>query len=66
MTVSTIGAGQPGDRPAGVTGITGSNITLVAGGDLRQSDLATITATTFSATVLDGSDVFLEAAGRLS
>jgi hypothetical protein len=64
MTVNTIAAGQPGGRPAGVVGITGSNVTLVAGGDLRQSDLATISATTFSATVLDGSDVFLEASGN--
>jgi filamentous hemagglutinin family protein len=61
MSVSAIAAGQPGGRPAGVTGITGSNVTLVAGGDLTQSDLSPINATvSFLATVLDGSDIFLE------
>ena len=61
VSVSAIAAGQPGGRPAGVTGITGSNVTLVAGGDLTQSDLSPINATvSFLATVLDGSDIFLE------
>ena len=61
MSVSAIAAGQPGGRPADVTGITGSNVTLVAGGDLQQSDLARINASSsFLATVLDGSDIFLE------
>ncbi len=60
MSVSIFGSGQPGGQPAGVAGITGSNVTLVAGGDLQQSDLAKITATSsFLATVLDGSDVLL-------
>ena len=63
MSVSAIAAGQPGGRPAGVTGITGSNVTLVAGGNLTQSDLSPINATlSFLATVLDGSDIFLESA----
>jgi filamentous hemagglutinin family protein len=60
MSVSIFGSGQPGGQPTGVAGITGSNVTLVAGGDLQQSDLAQITATSsFLATVLDGSDVLL-------
>jgi len=60
MSIGIFGAGQPGGQPAGVAGITGSNVTLVAGGDLQQSDLAQITASgSFLATVLDGSDVLL-------
>jgi len=60
MSVSIFGSGQPGGQPSGVAGITGSNVTLVAGGDLQQSDLAQITASgSFLATVLDGSDVLL-------
>jgi filamentous hemagglutinin family protein len=60
MSVSIFGSGQPGGQPAGVAGITGSNVTLVTGGDLQQSDLAQITASdSFLATVLDGSDVLL-------
>jgi len=60
MSVSIFGSGQPGGQPGGVTGITGSNITLVAGGDLQQSNLARIMASgSFLATVLDGSDVLL-------
>jgi filamentous hemagglutinin family protein len=60
MSVSIFGSGQPGGQPTGVAGITGSNVTLVAGGDLQQSDLAQITASgSFLATVLDGSDVLL-------
>jgi filamentous hemagglutinin family protein len=60
MSVSIFGSGQPGGQPAGVAGITGSNVTLVTGGDLQQSDLAQITApASFLATVLDGSDVLL-------
>jgi filamentous hemagglutinin family protein len=60
MSVSIFGSGQPGGQPGGVTGITGSNVTLVAGGDLQQSNLAQITASgSFLATVLDGADVLL-------
>jgi filamentous hemagglutinin family protein len=60
MSIGIFGAGQPGGQPTGVAGITGSNVTLVAGGDLQQSDLAQITASgSFLATVLDGSDVLL-------
>jgi hypothetical protein len=78
LTVSTFGPGQPGGQPfpagspapfanvpAGVVGIRGSNVSLVAGGDLVQSDLAVIRADdgtgggSFLATVLDGSDVVL-------
>jgi len=60
MSVAIFGSGQPGGQPGPVTGITGSNITLAAGGDLQQSDLAQITASgSFLATVLDGSDVLL-------
>ncbi|NBU71159.1 MAG: hypothetical protein EBS53_06860, partial [Bacteroidetes bacterium] len=66
ISISIFGSGQPGGQPAGVSGITGSHVTLVAGGDLQQSDLAAITARknllepgSFLATVLDGSDVLL-------
>jgi len=75
LTVSTFGPGQPGGQPfplansgdtpfenlpAGVVGIQGSNVSLLAGGDLVQSDLAVIRASeSFLATVLDGSDVVL-------
>jgi filamentous hemagglutinin family protein len=66
MSISIFGSGQPGGQPAGVSGITGSNVTLAAGGDLQQSDLAAITARknllepgSFLATVLDGSNVLL-------
>jgi hypothetical protein len=60
MSVGIFGPGEPGGQPGGVAGISGSNVTLVAGGGLQQSDLAGITVTdSFLATVLDGSDVLL-------
>jgi len=65
MSVSSFGPGNPGDQPTGASGLTGSTITLVTGGNLSQSDSATIIATSsFLAAVPNGADVLLNGSGN--
>ncbi|NDC80797.1 MAG: hypothetical protein EB090_06000, partial [Verrucomicrobia bacterium] len=65
MTVTQFGPGQPGGIPDAVSGITGSNVTLVSGGSLLQTDGANITASSsFLGTILSGSDIVLGSAGN--